>query len=67
VLVSFTLQIDMETKLAKLNIELENVKKQIAKYEAMDTSSNEDKMLLTRYLEKEKSLKEEIKALEGSL
>ncbi len=66
-LVSFTLQIDMETKLAKLNIELENVKKQIAKYEAMDTSSNEDKMLLTRYLEKEKSLKEEIKALEGSL
>ncbi len=54
-------------KLAKLNSELEDVKKQIVKYEAMDTRSDAQEANLSRYLDNENDLKKEIKALEGSL
>ncbi len=71
--VSFALQFDMDSKkakLAKLNLELEHVKKRIAKYEKKDEEkelSDAEKMLLHDYLDKKKCLKEEIKALEGLL
>ncbi len=71
--VSFALQFDMdseEAKLAKLNVELEHVKKRIAKYEKKDEEkelSDAEHMLLHDYLEKENGLKEEIKVLEGLL
>ena len=59
----------MEAKLAKLNIELEDVKKQIKEIESIPyaTRSAEDKKSYNLLLEKEKRLSEEIKALEGSL
>ncbi len=70
--VSFALQIDMESmeaKLAKLNSEVEDVKKQIKDIQELPTMSEKLpwKDVLHDYLEKEKRLSEEIKALEGSL
>ena len=70
--VSFALQFDMESKeakLAKLNIELEDVKKQIKEIESIPyaTRSAEDKKSYNLLLEEKMSLKADIKALEGLL
>ena len=58
-----------EAKLAKLNFELEDVKKQIKEIESIPyaSRSTEDKKLLHDYVDKEKRLNDKIDALEGSL
>ncbi len=59
-----------EEQLVELKNELNKVKRQIAKYEINGEEkelSDTDKLLHLSYMDKEKVLKEEMKALEGSL
>ncbi len=58
-----------EAKLAKLNIEFEDVKKQIKDIQELPTMAEKLawKDVLHDYLEEKKRLSSEIKALEGSL
>ena len=57
----------MTDKAKPLKIELKKVKRQISKYEAMDTRSDAQEATLARYLEKKKRLNDEIDTLEGLL
>ncbi len=61
------MDVKVTDKAKTLNIELDNVKKQISKYEAMDTRSDTQEATLARYLEEKKRLVDEINSIKGSL